>query len=41
MNSSILDILDYNKVLAKGYAMLKDPNDNISQKYQTLKLVNI
>jgi exodeoxyribonuclease VII large subunit len=28
INSSILASLDYNKVLARGYAMLKDPNDN-------------
>jgi exodeoxyribonuclease VII large subunit len=28
INSSILASLDYNKVLARGYAMLKDPTDN-------------
>ncbi|MFK7968331.1 MAG: exodeoxyribonuclease VII large subunit [Rickettsiaceae bacterium] len=28
INSSILSSLDYNKILARGYAMLKDQNDN-------------
>ena len=28
VNSSILSSLDYNKILARGYAMLKDQNDN-------------
>ena len=46
INSSILASLDYNKVLARGYAMLKDPNDNYistvskvqSSKYITARL---
>ena len=46
INSSILASLDYNKVLARGYAMLKDHNNNYistvsevqSSKYITVNL---
>ena len=46
INSSILSSLDYNKVLARGYAMLKDQNENYistvaevkSSKYITVAL---